>query len=380
MKKNISRIILSLGLTGIIASAHAETTPATNRWSKEQAQQWYDQYPWLVGCNFIPSNAINQLEMFQADTWDEKTNDKELKMAHDLGFNFIRVYLHDLAYQADPKGFLDRVDQFLALADKHEIKVMLVIFDDCWLDDPKVGKQPEPLPGVHNSGWLESPGLKVLKQYTKDASIRKRLETYVKAVLTKFKDDQRVIIWDLYNEPGNRPNFREDIHGHTGKAEKINPYKPLLRDVYIWAREVGLSQPVTTCTWSGNLGREAAENWADVTSFHNYKTPESLQKEINQLKKLGRPIICTEYMGRPRSTFKDCLPILQKENVAAVNWGFVAGKTNTIYGWDTWEKPGKTPEPKVWFHDIYRQDGTPFDPAEIELIKATIRKANKKAK
>ena len=253
----------------LLTPLSAQITPTSNRWSVEKSNTWYDQYPWLVGCNYIPSNAINQLEMWQADTWDETLNDKELKLAEDLGFNFIRVYLHDLAYQQDPEGFLKRVDQFLALTDKHNIKVMFVFFDDCWLDAPKIGKQPAPLPGVHNSGWLESPGRAALLKYPEDTELQKRLKTYIKAVLNRFKNDTRVIIWDLYNEPGNKPNYREDIHGTSKKPTSDNPYKPLIRDVYTWAREVNPSQPVTSCAWSGSRGLEAATHWADVSSFHD---------------------------------------------------------------------------------------------------------------
>lgn len=379
--KRVVKLIAVLALTGVSVIEAKETLPTSNRWSEQKANDWYAQYPWLVGCNYIPSNAINQLEMWQEETWDAEINDKELKMAHDLGFNFIRVYLHDLAYQQDPEGFLKRMDEFLKLTDKHDIKVMFVFFDDCWLDDPRIGKQPEPLSGVHNSGWLESPGRKLLDVYTKDEKLQKRLETYVKAVLNRFKNDKRVIIWDLYNEPGNNPHYREDVHGLGGfkRVKGQNPYQPLLRDVYTWAREIQPTQPVTSCAWSGDKGLKAAMEWADVSSFHDYSGPAGIHKWIERLQKQNRPIICTEYMGRHTgSTFQNCLPVMQQKNVAAVNWGFVAGKTNTIYPWNSWDHPGKLPEPEIWFHDVFRQDGTPFSVEEVKVIKQCVRKASSK--
>ncbi len=373
-------VAVFLSCCGMFVSADNQTeeevTPVTGRWSEQRANEWYDSYPWLVGCNYIPSNAINQLEMWQEATFDLEINDKELKMAHDLGFNFIRVYLHDLAYEQDPKGFLKRVDQFLSLTEKYDIDVMLVFFDDCWLNEPRVGKQLDPLPGVHNSGWLESPGLTALKSYNAgDQKLKNRLETYVKAVLNRFKNDKRVAIWDLYNEHGNSPHYRQEWHGKYNKVERSpNPSEKLLHDVYVWAREINPSQPLTTCFWGAALAEKPAREWADVVSFHNYRNANHLAKEVERLQKLNRPIICTEYMGRHTgSTFQTCLPIMRKEKVAAVNWGFVAGKTNTIYPWNSWMTPGKLPEPELWFHDVFRKDGTPFDQEEIKVIKEQVR-------
>ena len=196
----------------------ADDNPAAGRWSCGKANRWYAKQPWLVGCNFIPSTAINQLEMWQADTFDPKTIDRELGWAAGLGFNVVRVYLHDLAYEQNPDGFFKRVDQFLAMADRHGIKTMLVIFDDCWLAEPKAGKQPQPWPAVHNSGWLESPGLPQLERYATDAALRERLEKYVKAVLTRFGKDPRVLMWDLYNEPGGWWYRRGDKPGEFEKG------------------------------------------------------------------------------------------------------------------------------------------------------------------
>ncbi len=374
----MNRILVILLVSSVISlqcgnpfRAVEDNIITANRWSEEKARSWYAEIPWLVGCNFIPSTAINQLEMWQSNTWDPATIDKELAMAARLGFNLIRVYLHDLAYQQDPDGFLKRIDTFLSIAEKHGIRVMLVIFDDCWLAYPESGKQPEPLPGVHNSGWLESPGMPALKKYPNDKLVRRRLETYVKAVLQRFKSDERVLIWDLYNEPGGIWYKR----GEGGKKFENGAIGelclPLLNDVYIWAREVSPEQPITSCFYGRKESVKAATKWADIITFHNYSDAQALAKMINDLKKYNRPIICSEYMARhTKSTFLGCLPVMKKEKVGAVNWGLVAGKSNTIYPWASWEKPGVTPEPRIWFHDILRKDGSAFDHKEVEFIRA----------
>ena len=335
------------------STEHASgVTQIRDVWSEEQAHEWYQQWGWLRGADFIPSTAINQLEMWQAETFDTATINRELGWAEEIGMNSMRVYLHHLAWEIDPEGFKDRMDQYLSIADRHNISTLFVIFDDCWNPTYQAGKQPDPKPGIHNSGWVRDPG----DLLQSDTTLFITLEKYVKDVLTRFKDDDRIVLWDLYNEPGNS--------GYGNKSLR------LLQRVFQWAREVNPSQPLSSGVWDKNLpllGRYQLEH-SDVITYHNYSDRETHQQWIDSLRAENRPLICTEYMARTRnSLFKDILPLLKEENIGAYNWGLVAGKTNTIYAWDTPMPDGK--EPPVWFHDIFRKDGTPYDPKEIAVIK-----------
>lgn len=322
-------------------------------WSKEKAVAWYSEQPWLTGCNFQPSTAINQMEMWAGETFDPITIDKELGWAEELGFNVMRVYLSSEVWKADPKGFKKRIDEYLAISKKHNIKALFVFFDDCWNEETVKGKQPDPKPGVHNSGWVQDPAVSLRKD---TVSLFPVLEKYVKDILTTFKDDERILLWDLYNEPGNSQ------HGMGSM--------PLLKNVFKWAREVNPSQPVSSGIWFfkyPKLNEFQIAN-SDVLTYHNYREPENHQLWINLLKTHGRPMICTEYMARRNnSLFENIMPLLKENNVGAINWGFVSGKTNTIFAWSE-PLPDET-EPKLWFHDIYRRDKTPFDLKEVELIK-----------
>ena len=350
-----------------LAAGQQSRPPRAERWSAEQAQEWCRQYPWLVGANFNPSTAINQLEMWRAGDFDPDTIDRELGYAEAIGFNCMRVYLHDLAYEQDPEGFLDRIDQYLAIADRHGIVTMFVIFDDCWNSRFTADQQFEPVPGVHNSGWLQSPGGHLMATYPDDAQLQQRLERYVKAVLTRFADDQRILAWDLYNEPGNTG---------VGATETYQQSFMLVKDVFGWAREVNPSQPLTVCHWRHDENTDPMSRYSidhsDLVTYHNYSGPENLRAHTESIIRLadGRPVICTEYMARPRgSTFEGTLPIFAEFNVGAINWGFAAGRSNTIYPWSSWDQPGKLPEPDVWFHDIVRPDGSPYSEDEVEFIR-----------
>lgn len=339
-------------------------------WSKEQANAWYAKQPWLVGSNYITSNAINQLEMWQADTFSPALIDKELGLAQSLGMTTMRVFLHDLAYQQDPQGFLKRVDTFLKIGAKHRIKPLLVFFDSCWDPFPKVGKQRAPKPHTHNSGWVQSPGQVALK----DATQYPRLERYVKAVVARFAKDQRILGWDVWNEPDNMtgPSYEK-----VEIADKVKYVLPLLDKAFDWVRSAKPAQPVTSGIWVGDWSSEDKMKpieklqiaKSDIVSFHNYDSPAEFEKRINQLQRYGRPLLCTEYMARPNgSTFEGVLPVGKKYKVAMINWGFVNGKSQTIYPWDSWTKTYNAPPP-VWFHDIFNTDGTPYRKEETDLIK-----------
>jgi hypothetical protein len=342
---------------------------ARDQWSKEKAEAWGKATPWLVGCNFIPSTAVNQLEMWQAETFDPVTIDRELGYAEGIGFNSVRVFLHHLPWQNDREGFFKRLERFLEIADRHRIGVMFVLLDSVWDPFPKAGTQPSPRPHLHNAGWVQSPGVEILK----DPSRHGELEGYVKGVVGHFRNDKRVQVWDLINEPDNRNGSSYGRHEPEDKAELA---LALLRKVFAWAREVDPSQPLTSGVWTGDWGPGKASamtrfqlDESDVISFHSYDPLARLKGRVESLRRLGRPLICTEYMARPNgSTFDPVLGSLKEQRIGAYNWGFVAGKTQTIYPWDSWQKT-YTAEPKVWFHDIFRKDGTPFDPSEVAYIK-----------
>lgn len=350
---NIMHRLLILPFAGLLliplsCSPTAERSPEP--WPADRAWIWYHAQQWLVGGNFIPSTAVNQLEMWQPETFDPVTINRELGYARSIGMNIVRVFLHDLAWNQDPPGFKARIDTFLTIADRNRIRVLFVFFDDCWNDNPQVGPQRDPIPGVHNSGWLMSPGTRVVN----DSTSWGRLEKYVKDILTTFGDDQRVAFWDLYNEPGN--------------GEQNTKSLPLLRATFRWARQVAPSQPLTAGLWYDNAELNSFQiSASDVITFHNYNDSLSVSTQIAELKKHGRPVICTEWLRRNGNSLPAThLPVFKREDVGCINWGLVSGKTQTIFPWGS---PKGSPEPKVWFHDLFHKDGTPFDQSEAAVFR-----------
>jgi hypothetical protein len=348
--------------------------PAPHRWTEKSATDWYARQPWLVGSNYIPASAINELEMWQADTFDTKRIDMELGWAESIGLNTMRVFLHDLPWEQDPKGFKKRVEIFLQIADKHHIKPLFVLFDSCWDPNPHLGKQHDPRPGIHNSGWVQSPGAKALE----DSSQYPRLEAYVKGVVGTFAKDRRILGWDVWNEPDNT---NQGSYGELEPKNKVALVLALLPKVFDWARETHPTQPLTSGVWKGGWSSPEKLDpmekiqiaMSDVISFHSYDKPEEFEKRIAWLQPYNRPILCTEYMARGNgSTFQGALPIAKKYHVAAINWGLVAGKTQTYLPWDSWKQPYTDREPAEWFHEIFRTDGTPYRQDEVDFIRATV--------
>ena len=350
-------LILCLAAALILAScgkgpSGSNGKPGT-RWTAERANEWYAQSGWKSGCDYIPATAINQIEMWSSSTFDEAQIDKELGWAQDLGFTTMRVFLSSVVYENEPDAFKKNIDRFLTICTKHGIKPLFVFFDDCWNAHSAYGKQPEPKVGIHNSGWVQDPSVEVRADSVK---MFEDLGKYVKDILTTFKNDDRILMWDLYNEPGNNDYGIKSL--------------PLLKHVFAWGREVNPSQPLTAGIWYWGcpaLSQFQIDN-SDVISYHNYSDPEKHLEEIRFLQFLGRPLVCTEYMARKfNSKFTNVLPMLRANNVIAINWGFVAGKTNTMYAWGDPHPKGEEPTP--WFHDIYRQNHTPYDTAEVNAIR-----------
>lgn len=364
--RNFLWLALATAAIPIISTA-GEARP---RWTAAEANAWYAKQPWLVGANYLPANSINQLEMWQADTFDPKRIDLELGWAESMKMNTMRVFLHDLTWQQDPEGFKKRIDIFLTIAQKHGIRPLFVLFDSCWDPHPKLGPQHPPIPGVHNSGWVQSPGTDALE----DPSQTPRLEAYVKGVVGAFARDKRILGWDLWNEPDNGA---EQYKGQP--ADKAQRVAALLPQVFEWARSADPTQPLTSGVWHDDdwqLGGRhrplitIQTTESDVITFHDYGWPEQFTKRIEQLKTYGRPVICTEYMARGNgSTFDGSLPIGKRLDVGMFNWGFVDGKEQTRLPWDSWRRPYVIEEPVIWFHDVLHTDGTPYRPAEVALIK-----------
>jgi len=348
-----------------------EANPVSrNKWTEEQANQWYAAQPWLVGANFVPSTAINQLEMWQAETFDTATIAKELEWASSIGMNTMRVFLHDLLYDQDAEGFKKRIDIFLNICKRYGIKPLFVLFDSCWDPFPHKGTQHEPAPFLHNSGWVQGPGADALK----DERQLPRLKAYVENIVGHFANDDRIMGWDVWNEPDNTNN---SSYGRFEPYNKIELVQNLLGKVFEWTRNANPSQPITAGIWFGNweshdslrpIEKLMVEE-SDIISFHNYDNGTEFEKRVLLLQRYKRPLLCTEYMSRGNgSTFEGSMPVAKEYKVGAFNWGLVSGKSQTIFPWDSWQIK-YTAEPDLWFHDIFRKDGSAYSGGETALIK-----------
>ena len=349
---------------------------ASQRWTQGQANSWYDKQPWLTGANYAPANAINELEMWQAATWDPAQIDRELGWAQQkFKMNTMRVFLHDLAWKQDPQGLKRRIDEFLAISARHGIRPIFVLFDSCWDPDPKLGPQHPPIPGVHNSGWLQSPGRADLLNPANDAHFR----AYVEDIVGSFANDPRVLAWDLWNEPDNAGGG--SYENQEQQARELRRVEQLLPQVFAWARSRRPTQPLTSGIWSGEDWSPSSKTLtatqrtqlseSDVITFHSYDWPELFERRVAQLRPYGRPLICTEWMARSAgSTVDTVLPIGRRENIGMVNWGLVQGKIQTHLPWDSWQRPYTIQQPVVWFHDLIRPDGTPYRAREAEIFRS----------
>jgi hypothetical protein len=338
-KLGIALIAMGLAFSGISPCAAQSDKP----WPAEKAWEWYNKQPWIVGCSFLPSTAVNNVEMWQAETFDPTTIDRELGLAEDLGFNSVRVFLNYVVWEADPDGLKERFEQFLKIADQHGLRVMPIFFDDCFKPEPKIGKQDEPEPGVHTSQWVQSPGA----HRRDNKAYWPKLEQYVKDIVSTFAADRRIVIWELYNEPSRS--------------------LALMEASFQWARAAKPTQPMTTCIYGSPDMKKRIPELCDIVAFHGYEGPADMEAMMKEFSAYGRPLICTEWMHRPNNnTFETLMPIFRDRKIGCYNWGLVAGRTQTYLHFKS--RRGDPP-PAVWQHDIFRSDGTPYSADEVALIK-----------
>jgi len=328
------------------------------RWSAEKAWDWYGSRPWLCGFNYLPSTAVNSTEMWQRETFDPETIRRELGWAQEIGLNCCRVFVQSLVWEADPDGLADRLDQLLGIADDHGISTLIILFDDCAFAgrEPYLGPQAAPVPGVHNSGWTPSPGPK----RADDPTAWPRLREYVTALVSRFGQDDRVLGWDLYNEPGNEGRGARSL--------------PLLQAAFEWARQAEPAQPLTSGVWAWDEDRREINDFllvqSDVLTFHEYADAAHLEETLARLKGNGRPVFCTEWMSRTfGSRFETHLPIFKEEGVGCFFWGLVNGRTQTHFPWGS---PENAPPPALWFHDLLNGEGRPYSEDEVALIRRVI--------
>jgi len=328
------------------------------RWTAERANAWYEQQPWMAGANYVPSDAVNNVEMWRKETFNPGLIRKELTWAAQAGINSLRVFLSYHVWKHEGDAFLDTFEAFLRIADECGHTVMPILFDDCAFDggaDPVYGPQPEPIPNIHNSRWVPSPGQSVQDDPAQLASCK----AYLDAVIGAYRDDRRIILWDLYNEPGN--------------TDRVLQCLPLLVSAFRWARAHAPVQPLCASIYNYSdsflpINLTIGE-LSDIINLHTYMPPSQSRLLIEEARaRGGRPVIVTEWLHRPNGdTLSEQLPYYHANRISAWQWGLVNGRTQTHLDWRPERNANGTSDP--WQHDLFRSDGTPYDPEEVALLR-----------
>lgn len=348
------------------------------RWSPKKANEWYAQMGWLRGCNFLPSNCKGFLDMFQSYQSDEHLAcaDAELALAASLGYNSIRFLLNFNVWRLEHDHLLKQFDAYLSLCKKHGMTAMVMLGCDCCV--PKTKLYTPPALGEQRVDWGWHGGTKhsafedrkeVGHHLLDIPEFRELYYAFIREIITIHKEDPRICVWDLYNEPGN--SNRDEIT------------LPHLQKFFEIAREIDPIQPLTACLWRWDdaqfetpspCAQFCLDN-ADIITYHNYENLEKNVRIIRFLRRFGRPVMNTEWMARPLgSTVFDLFPLFYLENVSCFNWGLVAGKAQYFECWNNiWDRyeagVDENIDFRLWFHDLFRPSHRPYDPKETALIR-----------
>lgn len=349
------------------------------QWTKEKAWAWYNARPWLRGCNYMSADCANRVDQWQEYGFEERfeTTRKELALMQQTGFNTVRLILEYIVWEQEHDGFMERFERYIELCHSFGISCMITLANDCM--QPKSELWRPPYLGEQSYAWgyhggriksqhgvLTEPSPHV---YLDDPKTREGYFEMVKEIVTKYKDDERICMWDVYNEPGN--------------ARRQHVTMPNLERIFAICRRIDPSQPLTCAVWSMspdpakplNAVEQYALDHSDIVSYHCYKNFNDHVQILSRLKKLGRPIVNTEWLARIyHNDVFDVFPLFFLEKIGCYNWGFVAGKYQTYEPWEsTWVKYENQTETDVdftkWFHDLYRPNHRPYDPKEIAVIR-----------
>ena len=356
------------------------------RWSKEKAWEWYNSHPWIRGCNYMSADCVNRVDQWQGLHFEErlKTTEEELKLMADLGFNSVRIILEYVVWQKEHDSFLQRLERYISLLDKYGISPMIVLANDCMPPKTELWKMPDIGEQHYDIGYH---GGKKHSQhgrhnapaphfYLDNEETREDYFKMVREIVSIYKNDNRILMWDVFNEPGN--------------SRRSGITLPILKKMFETVREINPSQPVTAGAWCCNSNYEfdmpedvfCLEN-SDIITYHNYSRYDEHVRVIKYLKKFDRPIINTEWLARcTGNTVFDNFPLFYLENIGCFNWGFVAGKYQTFEPyeahWQWYNDDNRAPiDFTKWFHDLYRPSHRPYDPHEIDTIKLFCTLADK---
>lgn len=350
------------------------------RWTKEQAWDWYNARPWVMGVNYVPAITLHGIELFQEDTHEEVMQSvrREFTLMQDVGINSVRVFLPFNVWYHDREKFFERMDRFLAELDAHGVTMMPVIFNDC------VGfRKPDDVTPPRPGGWQHYDigchgGQKADNAFSGETrrvawilwdepEWRPVLEEYERALIGRYRDDPRIYCWDLWNEPGNSNRHDMSI--------------PYLRRAFEIGRELDPIQPLTAAPWSypADYGvnpdadvepiQRVALDESDIVTFHNYECIERVRNVIAGIEREGRPMLNTEWLNRVLDNMvQDNLPLYHEKRIGSYSWGLVAGKSQHFLPWDNLWSNRSLPLQR-WQHDLFDTYHTAYDPEELAIMR-----------
>ena len=362
-------------------------------WSRERAWAWYDRQPWIRGCNYMPASCANRVDQWQTLGAKERFEemDRELAAAEEIGFNTMRLAVELQGFGvwlAEHDGFMENFERSLELLAKHKMRAIVLLGNDCMRPKriwqlPKPGPQPCDL-GYHGGRKQSQHGSfpgEIGYSQVDDPVLKPKFYAMCEELMTKYRTDERILFWNLWNEPGNSHREQvsvEPIREMFRLAWRIDPVQPLAADV--WYGEYG------TTTNDPNRAQYVAGALSDIVSYHCYKGFEEHVRIIAKLKRhFQRPMINTEWLARTvHCDVFDNYPLFYLERIGTLNWGLVNGRYQTHEPWEfLWKRIEQNPRQAAeldmtkWLHDLLRPSLRPYDPREINLIRRFNQQADR---
>ena len=359
----------------------------SERWTKEKAWEWYNSRPWIRGFNYVPSDCVGWLEMWQEYDHASKveTIRRELALAARIGFNAVRQFLAFDVWLYQHDSFMANVEEYISIAAENGLGVMLALISDGGVPkkEPVFGEvkttrgvhagednaAPE-IPGIFPSERKWEPSMPIVDPKPKfspvdEPALAEQFYRYVDELAEKYAKDERVIFWNVWNEPGNSNRGTLSVP-HIRRAFEIlrahDPIQPLAADLWRFPKNNKLTAEETV-----------AAELSDVISYHDYGSLDHSVRVIEFLRGFGRPMLNTEWLHRVQfNSVYTHLPLYYNNGIGIFNWGLVEGKFHGKEPWENcWRRyaAGEKLDITKWQHDLLRANLRPYDPEEIKKFR-----------
>lgn len=343
----------------------------TEKWTTARAWDWYRQIPWIRGYSGLPSNCVNGIALWQEYGHEAvfRRLEQEFRIAKETGLNAVNVCVEFAVWNAQHDSFLRHLEEYVSLAHQHGLWVMLTLGGDRTTirrEAVSFGKQTPESGYYSRMQSRESTWDLVEKEHFlfDDADLFARYAQMVAELAERYGQDPRLLLWNVWDE----------ISSCCSAGQML----PMIERFFVILRKQGVCQPLTASvrfpqTEADDAAQRRILAISDVIAFHCRDSYLRAVPLLARLKQYHRPLFCTEWLNRRAGNdVEHLVPLFWLEKIGSFHEGFMQGFLQT-YQQIADSFVGAFSETDFlstrFQHPLYRFNGLPYEPKEIEIFR-----------